>query len=222
MSVRPVAAADTFCTIMSTFAPDFATILKISAALPGTSGTPMIVIFAWLRSVATPATIGSSISSPSPPAGSVMPGPSTQVPSPELNVDRAWISTPWRRAYSTARMYSTFAPLAASSSISSLETCVELLRLRHDAGIGGEDAVHVAVDLAHVGLERGGERDGGRVGAAAAERRDVAGVAVEALEAGDDDDRALVERFAQADRGDIDDPGGAVRGIRDHARLASR
>ena len=23
---------------------------------------------------------------------------------PELNVDRAWISTPWRRAYSTARM----------------------------------------------------------------------------------------------------------------------
>ena len=53
-----------------------------------------------------------------------MPGPSTQVPSPELNVDRAWISTPWRRAYSTARMYSTFAPLAASSSISSLETCV--------------------------------------------------------------------------------------------------
>ena len=41
MSVRPVEAADTFCTIMSTFAPDLATILKISAALPGTSGTPM-------------------------------------------------------------------------------------------------------------------------------------------------------------------------------------
>ena len=89
MSVRPVDAADTFCTIMSTFAPDFAMILKISAALPGTSGTPMTVILAWLRSVATPATIGSSISSPSPAVGSAIPGPSTQVPSPELNVDRA-------------------------------------------------------------------------------------------------------------------------------------
>ena len=109
-------------------------------------------------------------------------------------------------------MYSTFAPLAASSSISSLETCVELLRLRHDARVGREDAVDVAVDLADVGVERGGERDGGRVGAAAAERRDVAGVAVEALEAGDDDDRALVERFAQADRRDVDDARGAVRG----------
>src|SRR3712207_9403690 len=33
----------------------------------------------------------------------------------------------------------------------------------------------VGVDLAHLGSDRGGERDGGRVGAAAAERRDVPG-----------------------------------------------
>ena len=76
----------------------------------------------------------------------------------------------------------------------------QLLRLGHDARVGGEDAVDVAVDLADVGLERRGERDGRGVGAAAAERRDVAGVAVEPLEAGDDDDRALVEGLAQADR----------------------
>ncbi len=60
MSVRLVAAADTFCTIMSTFALAFATILKICAALPGTSGTPTTVILASLRSVATPEMMGSS------------------------------------------------------------------------------------------------------------------------------------------------------------------
>ena len=97
----------------------------------------------------------------------------------------------------------------------------QLLRFRHDARVGGEDAVDVAVDLADVGLERRREGDGGRVGSAAAERRDVAGVAVEALEAGDDDDRALVERFAQPNGRDVDDARGAVRGIRDHARLAT-
>ena len=110
-------------------------------------------------------------------------------------------------------MCRTLAPFAASSSISSLVMRVELARLRHDARVGGEDAVDVGVDLADVGLERRRERDSRRVGAAAAERRDVAGVAVEALEAGDDDDRALVERFAQPARGDVDDARGAVRGI---------
>ena len=100
-------------------------------------------------------------------------------------------------------------------------TTVELARFRHDAGVGRVDAVDVAVDLADVGVEGGGERDGRRVGAAATQRGDVAGVAVESLEARDDDDRALVERFTQADRRDVDDAGGAVRGIRDHARLAA-
>ncbi len=87
MSVRPGAAAETFCTIMSTFAPDFATILKMSAALPGTSGTPMTVILAWLRSVATPATMGSSMAPLSGTSADVFEASSTQVPSPELNVD---------------------------------------------------------------------------------------------------------------------------------------
>ena len=46
-------------------------------------------------------------------------------------------------------------------------------------------------------------------------------VAVETLESGDDHDRALVERLAQAHRGDLDDARGAVPGIRDHAGLAA-
>ena len=38
MSVRPVAATDTFCTIMSMLTPAAATTSKMRAALPGTSG----------------------------------------------------------------------------------------------------------------------------------------------------------------------------------------
>ncbi len=42
----------------------------------------------------------------------------------------------------------------------------------------------------------------------ATERGDVAGVAVEALESGDDHDRPLVESLAQTHGSDIDDAGG--------------
>ena len=42
---------------------------------------------------------------------------------------------------------------------------VELAGGRHDPRVGGEDAVDVAVDLADVGTERGGQRDRRGVGA---------------------------------------------------------
>src|SRR5262245_43017201 len=61
MSVRPVDAADTFWTIMSMLISASATIRKIAAASPGLSGTPTTVIFASLRSCATPAMIACSI-----------------------------------------------------------------------------------------------------------------------------------------------------------------
>ena len=59
--MRPVAASDTFCTIMSMFAPVSATIVKMRAAVPGTSGVPTTVTLASDRSWATPTIIGSSI-----------------------------------------------------------------------------------------------------------------------------------------------------------------
>ena len=65
-------------------------------------------------------------------------------------------------------------PLAAISSISSKLTRVQPTGLGHDRGIGAEDPGDVGVDLAGVGPERGGERHRGGVGAAAAERGDVA------------------------------------------------
>ena len=66
--------------------------------------------------------------------------------------------------------------------------------LRQHAWVGRVDPVDVGVDLAEVGVEHGGERHGGRIGAAAAERGDVA-VLVDALESGGDHDRAVVEQF---------------------------
>ena len=55
----------------------------------------------------------------------------------------------------------------------------------HDARVGGEDAVHVGVNLANVGTKGHGERHGGGVGTATAERGGIA-LGVDALEAGDD------------------------------------
>ena len=43
----------------------------------------------------------------------------TTVPGPSSKLDRQWIVTPWLRAYSTERSWSTPAPLADISSISS-------------------------------------------------------------------------------------------------------
>ena len=56
--MRPVAAAETFCTIMSMLISASATAVKIRAASPTLSGTPTTVIFASLRSCATPEMIG--------------------------------------------------------------------------------------------------------------------------------------------------------------------
>ena len=53
-------AADTFCTIMSMLTPASASAAKIAAASPGLSGTPTTVIFASLRSCATPVMIACS------------------------------------------------------------------------------------------------------------------------------------------------------------------
>ena len=61
-SVRPVAAAETFCTIMSMLISARATAWKIAAALPGWSGTPTTVILASLRSCETPEMIACSMS----------------------------------------------------------------------------------------------------------------------------------------------------------------
>ncbi len=90
---------------------------------------------------------------------------------------------------------------------------------RHDPRVGGEDTVHVGVDLAVRGVQGGGKGDGRGVGRAASQRRDVLRCLRDALEAGDDDDVALAECRHDAARGDVDDAGVAVGAGGDHARL---
>ena len=94
----------------------------------------------------------------------------------------------------------------------------QLARVRDEPRVGRVDASDVGVDLAEVRAERGGERDGGRVGAAAAERRHLEG-GRDALEAGDEHDRALVERLVDPAGANLDDLRLAVDGVGDDPRL---
>ncbi len=111
MSVWP--SVDTFCTIMSTFTESSARARNRRAAIPGRSGTCVIVIFASLRSWVTPEMIACSMTSSSC---------TTQVPGSHEKLERTWTGTPWFRANSTDRSASTRPPVAAMSSISSYET----------------------------------------------------------------------------------------------------
>ncbi len=70
-------------------------------------------------------------------------------------------------------------------------------RLRDEPGIGGKHALHVGVDAALVRAQRRRRGHGGRVRAAAPERRDVVSGA-HALKPGDEDDLSLAQLAAHA------------------------
>jgi hypothetical protein len=89
MSVRAVAAAETFCTTMSMLTSEPASTSKMRAASPTLSGTPTTVILASDRSWATPAMIACSTVSPSVSAVSGR----IQVPSMVSKEVRTWIGT---------------------------------------------------------------------------------------------------------------------------------
>ena len=89
---------------------------------------------------------------------------------------------------------------------------VEPPRPRHDARIGGVDAVDVGVDVAAVGADRGRDRDRRGIRSAAAERGDAAGLLVHALEAGDHRDLpAFLETLDQLVAVDAENARRAVR-----------
>ena len=89
-----------------------------------------------------------------------------------------------------------------------------------DAGVGGEQAVDVGVDLADVGVEGRGQGDRGRVGAAAPQSGGVLDL-VDALEAGDDGDRAGLDGAGHALGQHADDGGLAVLGVGEDACLGA-
>ena len=187
--MRLVAAAETFCTIMSRLICASASAVKMRAASPTLSGTPTTVILASLRSWATPAMIAASMRAL---LGGVVVDAAADDGALELaerraDVDRDVVAAGVLDAPQVQDLG------AAGGELEHLLVGdgVELAGRRDDARVGGEDAVDVGVDLADVGLERRGERDRGRVGAAATEGGDLLGVLGDALEAGDDHDVAV-------------------------------
>ena len=98
---------------------------------------------------------------------------------------------------------------------------MDLAREWNHARVGGEYSVDIGVNLTDIRVERRGECDGTCVGTATTECGDVTRVTVEALESGNNDDGSLGDGVFEATRGDVDDSGGAVLVIRNHARLAA-
>ena len=98
---------------------------------------------------------------------------------------------------------------------------VNFAGILHDTRIGRIDAIDIGINLASVGPEHGGEGDGGRVGTASAEGGDVV-MFIHALEPGDDDDLALVERLDYPVGRDVADAGLGVKAIGDDADLSAR
>ena len=94
----------------------------------------------------------------------------------------------------------------------------QLAGVGHHPRVGGVDAEDVGVDLAVIGAECRREGDRGRVGAAAAERRHLE-CGRDALEAGDEDDRPLVERLVDPARAHLDDLCLSMHGVGDDPRL---
>lgn len=89
---------------------------------------------------------------------------------------------------------------------------LEFFGLGKDAGVGGVNAVDVGVDLAKVGADSSGDGDGGKVGAAAAERGEASVLGLP-LEAGDDDDVAGVKELVNLFGGDVLDSGFGVDAV---------
>ena len=167
ISASPPAEVGSFWTIMSTFTFAWASASKMRAAAPGSSGTPTSVIRAseveWVTAVMSGCSMVSA-SLDHNRTGPVLEGRAT--------VDAHAV---------VARVLDRAQLQHARARGGHLEHLLEgdrgeLARVGHDARVGGEDAGHVGVDLAHLRAERRGDGDGGRVRAAAPQRGDVAGV----------------------------------------------
>lgn len=107
------------------------------------------------------------------------------------------MGTPKRLPISTARCM-TPAPSFAISSISPYVICSIFLALGTTRG-SDVYAVNVGIDFTNISMDGTGNGNGCRIGTAAAQRRDIA-MARNALEASDDDDIALIQRFHDAAR----------------------
>ena len=98
---------------------------------------------------------------------------------------------------------------------------VELLRARAHARVSRVHAVHVRIDLAHIGPEAVRHRHRRGVRPTAAERGNVA-VRVDALESGHHRDHAVANRIHDALVVHLHDLGLGVRAVRFDAGLAAR
>ena len=89
-----------------------------------------------------------------------------------------------------------------------------------DPRIASVNAIHIGEDLANIGLERGGDGDGGEVGTATAERVDHA-VRGDTLETGDNEGFPLIKESAHQGGIHVEDAAAGVGAGGVDARLAA-
>ena len=155
----------TFWTIMSTTMFASAIGRNREWTTPGRSGTPRIVIRASSLASAAPVTL-----TPSRRASLLGDDPGPRgVGERAADVDRHAVLL---GELDRARVHHARAEAGQFEHLVVADP-VDLAGLGHDPGVGRVDAVDVGVDLAGVGSEHGGQGHGGRVRAAAAQRRDV-------------------------------------------------
>ena len=200
-----------FWMITSTLTLASASALKMRPATPGSSRTPTRVTRASSSEWVTAVTKGCSMVSCSlrddEGTGTVLEAAAAVDPDPVVAgvLDRAQLQHAGARGRHLEHL------LEGDDR--------QLAGVGDDPRVGAEDAGDVGVDLADVGVERGGQRDRGGVGAAASQRGDVAAVGRDTLEAGDEDDPVLLQRLPDAVGADVDDPRLGVGGVGDDARL---
>ncbi|BAI65605.1 integrase [Rothia mucilaginosa DY-18] len=96
---------------------------------------------------------------------------------------------------------------------------IQLMRGRHDARVGGEHAVHVRVNLAHISVQGSRQRNSGRIGTAAAQSGNVAALTVHALEARNNRNVASLNRLTDTVRVDLHQARRTVHAVGNHASL---
>src|SRR5215204_1724673 len=183
MSVREVADADTFCTIMSMLISVAATASKIRAAWPTRSGTPTIVIFA-------------SIMGDAGDDGLLHHGSFLEFghPGPVLVRERRPYVHPdvLPACVLHAAQMQHLGPACRHLEHLLVTDVRDASSAGHDPRVGGVNAIDVGIDLAMVGAEGRRQRNRRRVRSAAAKRGHVLRVLRNPLEACDDDDVSLI------------------------------
>ena len=96
---------------------------------------------------------------------------------------------------------------------------IQLVRGRHDARVGSENAVHIRVNLAHISVQSSSQSNSSRIRTAAAQSRNIAALTVHTLETGHNRNISGLNRLTDTLRVDLHQTCRTVHAVGNHASL---